>query len=149
MIEEIIEKAKAVYGVDPYIKSRKKEYVWARQAVFNKLYQIGWSNKRVTEEFNKNHATIIHSRRTHDNLLQVDKEYQRLFNLFSPQKTIFTASNREKLLQWGYNPVMATNNPKDNIRRLLDCKYIFVTEETEQFYIEVAKAAKIKIIKGQ
>ena len=148
MIEDIIEKAKAVYGVDPYNKSRKKEYVWARQAVFNKLYRAGWSNRRLQEEFGKNHATIIHSRKTHSNLLEVDKEYQRLFNLFSPQKTIFTFSNKEKLLEWGYNPVMAVTKPKDNIRRLLDCKYIFVTEETEQIYVDVALATGIKIIRG-
>jgi chromosomal replication initiation ATPase DnaA len=63
---------------DLFIKSRKQTHVRYRSLFF---YWCGLSHTDLATMFEMNHSSVIHSRRSHEDRLVWDVEYNRLFKL--------------------------------------------------------------------
>lgn len=86
-IEEIIDKVSMQYNIKGELiesKSRKKEIVLARQIVmYLARKHTALSLKTIGEKFNRNHATVIHSCTTIDNLLDTDAKLKEEYELLN------------------------------------------------------------------
>lgn len=90
-VKQALRAASLSFGViDILRKTRKREYVYARHAMAYYLHRVmrlsQHASARVIE---KDHATIIHSCRTHEDLMKFDKGYQEMYNAFIGQMKQF------------------------------------------------------------
>lgn len=60
------------FGLDISLRSRRREIVDARQAVFNAMREIG-STTRIAECFNMDHSTVVVSMRHHETRYEEDR----------------------------------------------------------------------------
>jgi len=81
-MEEIIKIATEVYGSSPLINGRVRMSVYARSAIYWLLRNDGKSLDSIGKFFGKDHATVMHGLRKHNDLIQFDKEYKNLFDTF-------------------------------------------------------------------
>jgi len=81
---DVIEKVRTFYDLpDNYNthKTRKREFTQARQqAMFIIKNNTRLSLQQVGDLFHRDHATVIHSQKTVENLCDTDKRYNEQFN---------------------------------------------------------------------
>jgi len=82
--KEIFRCINFAFGIpDLTVKSRLRQNVYARHAAANFLNKtIDLTLTYCGEVLNKDHATIIHSVREHENLYKYDKEYRFKYQTF-------------------------------------------------------------------
>lgn len=74
--------AKKIYLVDPRSTVRNRFNVFARCAISIQLRKDGECFEGIGNFLNKNHASIMHGVKLHDDRMIYDKEYQELYNSF-------------------------------------------------------------------
>ena len=96
----IIRKINKSLNIDILQETRKREVVEGR-VIFSKLMHLQnrHSLSKIGSFLNKDHCTIIHYLKVHDNLFATDKNYQRNFRLISQacQPTFFVSKNLTQL----------------------------------------------------
>lgn len=80
-MKTIIEIASEVYGCNPMDKSRKRNYVWARRALFVEMRKTD-TLEGVGDEFGLDHATVLHHISKHEILYGMDFDYTLMYNRF-------------------------------------------------------------------
>lgn len=87
-------------NIDVFENTRKREVVEGR-VIFAKLMHLQniHSLSKIGSFVNKDHCTIIHYLKVHDNLFATDKNYQKTFRLISEscQPTFFVSKNLSEL----------------------------------------------------
>ena len=87
-------------NIDILEETRKREVVEGR-VIFSKLMHLQnrHSLSKIGSFVNKDHATIIHYLKVHDNLFSTDKNYQKTFKLISEtcKLTFFASQNLQEL----------------------------------------------------
>ncbi len=87
-------------NIDILETTRKREVVEGR-VIFAKLMHLQnrHSLSKIGSFVNKDHATIIHYLKVHDNLFSTDKNYQKTFKLISEtcKLTFFASKNLSEL----------------------------------------------------
>ncbi len=87
-------------NIDILEETRKREVVEGR-VIFSKLMHLQnrHSLSKIGSFVNKDHATIIHYLKVHDNLFATDKNYQKTFRLISEAcvPTFFVSKNLTEL----------------------------------------------------
>ena len=87
-------------NIDILQETRKREVVEGR-VIFSKLMHLQnrHSLSKIGSFVNKDHATIIHYLKVHDNLFSTDKNYQKTFKLISEtcKPTFFVSKNLKEL----------------------------------------------------
>lgn len=83
-IREVLRNVSISFGVlDVLRKTRKRQYVYARHATAYYLHRIMKLSQHASARIiEKDHATIVHSCYTHDDLMKYNKEYQYMYNDF-------------------------------------------------------------------
>lgn len=74
--------AKKIYLVDPRSTVRNRWNVYARCAISVQLRKDGECFEGIGNFLNKNHASIMHGVKLHDDRMIYDKEYKELYNSF-------------------------------------------------------------------
>lgn len=87
-------------NIDILQETRKREVVEGR-VIFSKLMHLQnrHSLAKIGSFLNKDHCTIIHYLKVHDNLFATDKNYQKNFRLISEicKPTFFVSQNLQEL----------------------------------------------------
>lgn len=87
-------------NIDIFQETRKREVVEGR-VIFSKLMHLQnrHSLSKIGSFLNKDHCTIIHYLKVHDNLFATDKNYQKTFRLISEtcKHTFFVSQNLQEL----------------------------------------------------
>ena len=80
-----VEKANDFFGFDMNTRYRGRKIVEARQMFFSWLrMNTNFSLREIAETLQpiRDHSTVIHNLRQHDNLMTLDKRYRKLFQDF-------------------------------------------------------------------
>ena len=77
MLDIIKEATEAVTGCDITIKTRKREYVQARNLFSHFSREAGYTLEKIGAFLNKDHATIIHSLKSFQNDIDTDVHFQK------------------------------------------------------------------------
>ena len=100
-MNELIQAATNTFGGNPKDNSRKRESVWCRFALWSILYGNHYSSlKSLGKEFNRDHSSVLHGLRQHENLMAFDRDYQRLYDKFLsiiPKGYVKDISTRAKI----------------------------------------------------
>lgn len=80
--EYVLYNASKVYDTNPLIKSRKRYTVWCRIAIARILRNEQNTLNSIATFIKKDHATILHYLKIHDDFLKYDKEYKQYFDKF-------------------------------------------------------------------
>ena len=70
------------------LKSRTSECVERRRMQMAKMRENGMRVCEISRRFSKRWSTIYHNLRRHDELLEVDKNYRRDFDIFLAQQEL-------------------------------------------------------------
>tara|TARA_R110000744_G_scaffold90273_1_gene175289 strand:+ start:463 stop:1101 length:639 start_codon:yes stop_codon:yes gene_type:complete len=77
MLNIIKEATEVITGCDITIKTRKREYVQARNLFSHFSREAGYTLEKIGEFLNKDHATIIHSLKSFQNDIETDVHFQK------------------------------------------------------------------------
>ena len=80
--KEMIEK----YELDS--KSRKRENVWRRAIITHELRSLNWSFESIGLLFNRDHSTMVHSKRRYDSDLPYSDFKHFRFDFMTEMNTI-------------------------------------------------------------
>lgn len=128
--------ASKVYGVNALKKISQRHNVWCRTAVSVVLRIEGNTFEAIGQFLNKNHATIIHGVKKHQDNLTYDKEYKVFFKSFEK-----AYKNPE------YSSPHIFKNIKNRIAEIISTlKELGYDEQSiNDFFVECAEENKLKI----
>lgn len=88
--EKTIEAVNKVTGVNLTEKTRKFRIVEARMLYYKILKQKGYTLTEIANTLNKNHATVLHSLRVFDDIIDYDKDlknkYKKAYSMVNNTK---------------------------------------------------------------
>lgn len=68
---------------DLFTKTRRREVVYARMLMYAYLHRMcGWSQKKTSYRYGRDHSTVVHGMKTIDNLCHTDKDFRAKFETF-------------------------------------------------------------------
>lgn len=80
--QRLIEACEYVYNANPLIKSRKREYVFARMACYIEIYKTTPNKLAISRMFRNTNASVINGINNHYDLYGKDKEYTEKHDRF-------------------------------------------------------------------
>lgn len=78
----VLYNASKVYNTNPLLKTKKRYAVWCRIAISRILRNEGNTLNSIGAFIKKDHPTVLHYLKSHDDFLKYDKEYKMLFTKF-------------------------------------------------------------------
>ena len=80
--QNIIEVVEKIYKVNPKDRTRRKNHIWARAAFYVEMRKNHYSLHHIGEQMNRDHATVMHGLKLHNDLFGRDKHYMAYYNRF-------------------------------------------------------------------
>lgn len=114
------------FNLDIHSKCREVSYVMARSIYYAILRELGYGYSAIAKSLDKNHATIIHSLKTLDDLMSYDKnlkhDFQVVRDIFFDDASNFhfINSTRSDLIKQTINLQKQNNSLNLSIERLND-----------------------------
>lgn len=128
------------FNLDIHNKCREVSYVMARSIYYAILRELGYGYSAIAKSVNKNHATIIHSLQTLDDLMSYDKnlkhDYEVVRDIFFDDTTNyhFINATRSDLIKRAISLQKQNNSLNLSIERLNDSlnRYDKIINQLEQ-----------------
>lgn len=123
---ELADTVNEYFNLDIHRKCREVPYVMARSIYYAILRELGYGYSAIAKSLNKNHATIIHSLKTLDDLMSYDKNlrhhYQVVRDMFFDDASNFhfITSTRSDLIKQTINLKKQNNSLNLSIEMLKD-----------------------------
>lgn len=134
--ELLLYNAQKVYGVNPIKKGNERLNVWSRTAISIILKNEGNTLKAIGNFLFKNHTSILHGIKRHEDDLAFDKQYAMFFNDFKKEIENPEASS----------PYILKNIQYRITEIILTLKALGYDEQRiDEFFIECIAESKLKI----